>query len=125
MAKGRQAERDVCELLDQVGYEYYHPPKAKFREQDVFGLYDILAFGYGHILAVQVKGSSTASGITSWFQSARVFERRLQNWTVLFIHCTEGTIRVAGLSQDGYRWLLDGREHDRPDHRLLEEVLLT
>lgn len=55
--KGRVAELEYCEILKARGYLVeLTPPPAKFKkQQDFFGLFDILAFSKNDILFVQVK----------------------------------------------------------------------
>jgi len=124
MAKGREAERDVKDLFESLDHQVYQPPKAKYREQDVFGLYDLLAFGHGQLRAIQVKGGRDAVGIQDWFGHARTHEEQLADWTVLFVHVVEDSVRVAATAPDGYQWVYDGRADGRADSKALEEVLL-
>jgi len=125
MAKGREAERDVKDLFESLGHQVYQPPKAKYREQDVFGLYDLLAFGHGQLRAIQVKAGRDAAGIQDWFGHARTHEEHLADWTVLFVHVVEDSVRVAATAPDGYQWVYDGRADGRADSKALEEVLLS
>jgi len=54
---GREKEKQVAEVLVSYGLikAYWMPPRAKFFDQDVFGVYDILALGaYGECCGIQV-----------------------------------------------------------------------
>jgi len=55
--KGRKNELEYCEILKARGYLVeLTPPPAKFKkQQDFFGLFDILAFSKNDILFIQVK----------------------------------------------------------------------
>lgn len=123
MSKGRRYEKDALELYQEAGYHTYLPPHAKFREQDVFGLFDGLAFGHGRLEACQVKGGRDAAGINGWFEDARLFEDRLTDLRVTFLHRSEGAWRVARTASDGYQWVYDGRESATQDSGALLEVL--
>jgi hypothetical protein len=123
MSNGRTYEKDVLNLYQQAGYRTYLPPKAKFREQDVFGLFDLLAFGHDRLEAVQVKGSRDAAGINDWFEDARVFEEILTDLRLSFIHRSEGAWRVARTTPDGWTWVYDGRDSITDDDGPLLEVL--
>jgi hypothetical protein len=120
---GKATERLAVEDLQAAGYETYRPPKAKYREQDVFGLYDILAFGHGQLLGIQVKGGRDASGITTWFEDARTHEEHLTDVGVQFWHRTDDTWRVAEPTPESYAWEFDGRETVPSDSRSVAEVL--
>lgn len=120
---GRATEHLAVEDLQAAGYETFLPPKAKYREQDVFGLYDILAFGHGHLLGIQVKGGRDASGITEWFEDARVHAGHLSDFRVQFWHRADDAWRVAVPTPEGYTWEFDGRETAPSDSRSVAEVL--
>lgn len=124
MAKGRDAERLAADVYEHEGYQTWIPPKAKYREQDVFGLFDIVAFGNNRLEFIQVKGGRDASGINSWFQQATTYEEHVRDLRVTFMHRTDDAWRIARSevsSADGYRWVYDGRNsHSSP---LLEEVI--
>jgi hypothetical protein len=115
---GRETEHEVEELLEDSGFETYLPPKAKYREQDVFGLYDILAFGLGRLYCIQVKGGRDASGITEWFEAASTHEEHVEDLFVQFWHKTDDGWRIAIPDGDSYTWVLD--ERDGADSRLEE-----
>lgn len=106
---GRETEREVEDLLEESGFETYLPPKAKYREQDVFGLYDILAFGLGRLYCIQVKGGRDASGIEAWFEAASTHEEHVEGLFVQFWHRKEDAWRIAVPDGDSYLWVYDGR----------------
>lgn len=110
MTKGRDAERLVADRLEDCGYEAWQPPKAKYREQDLFGLFDLAAVGHGTLYLIQVKGGQRAAGIRSWFHDARRFEEELGDVRVAFVHVADNDdCRVAVPGPDGYTWEVDER----------------
>jgi len=109
MAKGRDAEKALAERYEQAGYETYLPPLAKYREQDVFGVFDILAFGHDRLEAVQVKAGRDAAGIQAWFEQATVYEEHIDGLRISFAHKTNDAWRLARTAQNGYEWVYDGR----------------
>lgn len=117
------SETRAKDLYEAAGYEVYMPPIAKFREQDVFGLFDLLCFGHGRLECVQVKGGKKASGIIDWFDKASLYEEHLSDMRVTFLHRKEGAWRLARSTRDGYTWVHDGREDSDDDYPDLEELL--
>jgi len=107
---GRETEQIAMDLYQSHGYMTYQPPHAKYREQDIFGLFDVLAFGHSRLDGIQVKGGRDAAGIQDWFKDARVFERHIEDLRVTFMHRTQDSWRVARTTSDGYEWVFDGRQ---------------
>lgn len=118
------SERRAVDLYQEAGYETYLPPKAKYREQDVFGLFDLLAFGHGRLEAVQVKGGRDAAGIQDWFDHATVYEAHVRDLRLGFLHRKDGKWRLARSSPDGYRWVYDGRDQEAYPEAQLENCLI-
>jgi len=125
MSRGRETEAQALTCYEKAGYMTYQPPKAKYREQDVFGLFDILAFGLDRLEAVQVKGGRDAAGIRSWFEDARVFEEHVEGLRLSFMHRTAEGWRLALTAPDGYQWVYDGRDVATDEDGPLLEVLRT
>jgi len=109
MGKGRDAEHELAERYEGAGYEVYMPPLAKYREQDVFGSFDILAFGHGRLEATQVKAGRDAAGIKQWFEEVPVYEEHITDLRLTFAHKTDDAWRIARTAQNGYEWVYDGR----------------
>lgn len=66
MSKGSQRERQAVDILQRAGYATYRPATVRFGENDVWGLFDVLAIAPDKPLrAIQVK-SNRAKGIRSW-----------------------------------------------------------
>jgi len=107
---GRETEQIAMDLYESNGYLVYQPPHAKFREQDVFGLFDLLAFGDGRLDCIQIKGGRDASGIRDWFSHARVFEEVIGELRITFMHRSQDSWRVARTDDGGYAWVFDGRQ---------------
>jgi hypothetical protein len=108
---------------EQAGYEVYRPPKAKFREQDIFSLFDLLAFGHGRLEAVQVK-SNRARGIRQWVRDARTYEEHIQDLRVRFVVRYEDQgLKMFTTDTEGYQVTYDGREIDETPAASAMEVL--
>jgi hypothetical protein len=66
VGKGSRREREAADLYQRAGYATYRPATVRFGENDVFGLFDILAIAPdGPFRAVQVK-SNKAVGVRAW-----------------------------------------------------------
>jgi hypothetical protein len=74
MSKGDRRERQAVDLLQRGGFATYRPATVKFGENDVFGLFDILAVkpDHGAVKAIQVK-SNRATGINAWARHTALF----------------------------------------------------
>jgi len=93
MTDGRGAEKRAKEVYEQAGYEVYLPPLAKYREQDVFGLFDLLCYRRGALVGVQVKASRHARGINDWMDAARPYQEHVGGLYVEFLHSHKGGAR--------------------------------
>jgi len=76
MSKGSRRERECVEIYQQAGFATYRPATVRYGENDIFGLFDILAVSPSHsrVHAVQVK-SNRASGIRSWSRHTALWRR--------------------------------------------------
>jgi hypothetical protein len=75
MGKGQRNEKRVAEIYEDAGYTTYRPETTQYGENDVFGLFDILALEPGHgMRMVQVK-SNAARGIEQWCEDTLPFQR--------------------------------------------------
>lgn len=73
MSKGTRREREAVELLQLAGYATYRPATVRFGENDVWGLFDVLAIAPDRPLrAIQVK-SNRAVGIRDWCRHTRLW----------------------------------------------------
>jgi len=120
---GRETEGKAMDALQYYGFSVYQPPKAKFREQDVFGLYDLLAFGNGQLLGIQVKGGRDAAGVGQWFDRAALHGETLRDFRIQFWHRKDDCWRIAEPAADGYEWVFDGRRPEQTRYSRLADVL--
>lgn len=76
MSKGSRRERQAVELYKKAGMGTYRPATVRFGENDMMGLFDLLAFSpsHGSVHAVQVK-SNVAQGIRAWGRHTTLFRR--------------------------------------------------
>jgi Holliday junction resolvase-like predicted endonuclease len=121
--KGTEAEIELKEAYESVGFECYRPPRAKYRVQDVFGEFDILAHGYDRLDAVQVKASRDAAGIRDWFDRTQTYSETLTELSRCFAHKKGEHWRIARAGTDGYVWVYDGRPSTDTYQRDLHEAL--
>jgi len=112
--KGKAREQAFAELLEAVNYTTWRPPKAKFREQDVFGIYDVLAHKQGLLYGCQVR--SRAAGITEYFESAAEFFPPLVPLYAVYVDVDGADAedepiawRLATQDREGYHWAVDER----------------
>jgi len=84
MGKGTRREKEAVTLYQRAGYATYRPATVAYHENDVFGLFDVLAVSPAHdaVHAVQVK-SNRAAGIESWARQTWLW-RRL-GWRTLYL----------------------------------------
>lgn len=76
MSKGDRREREAVSLYQQAGWATYRPATVQYGENDVFGLFDLLAASpsHGAVHAVQVK-SNRAAGINAWARQTWLWRR--------------------------------------------------
>jgi Holliday junction resolvase len=76
MSKGTRREREAVELYQRAGFATYRPATVRFGENDIFGLFDVLAVSPSHdaVHAVQVK-SNRADGIRAWSRHTALWRR--------------------------------------------------
>ena len=119
MSKGSRREREAVSLYHESGMGTYRPATVQYGENDVFGLFDILAFSPEHeqIHAVQVK-SNGARGIRKWVEHTRLFRRLGMRTFYLVPYDNEGwrLIEVYGRYVKSADTWIESRE-DRVDER--------
>lgn len=108
MGKGSRRERECAALFQRAGFATYRPATVRFGENDVWGLFDVLAISvHGRLWAVQVK-SNRASGIRAWTRHTRLWRRH-------------GFVTAYAIPVDGEGWRLvectDDGTHDLVDER--------
>lgn len=95
MGKGSQRERQASDFFGRAGWMTYHPATVRFGENDVFGLFDLLAIEptQGRVEAVQVK-SNRATGI-------QAYSRQTWPWRA----CGWRTSYLVPYDRDGWRYI--------------------
>jgi len=115
-SKGRDTEKRFVDIAKLAGWETYLPPKAKYRNQDVFEEFDVLLFRPpDRLRAVQLK-TNHVSGITNWFARIKRYAGAFEAIGFAVLEESEGW-RYAEPGHDptdergdGYEWVYDGRE---------------
>jgi len=115
MGKGDRREREAVQLYQRAGFATYRPATVQYGENDVFGLFDLLAVSpsHRHVRGVQVK-SNRAVGIEAWMRHTRLW-RRL-GWHTDFAVAVDNQgwrLATTPIRSDGiYHWAVDERELD-------------
>lgn len=116
-SRAKVSEELVAGAFADAGFETYIPPKAKYRNQDVFEEFDVLAFRPGHLWLVQVK-TNTVRSINEWFTDTEPYEDGLKDARVAYavVHADHDpdAVRFAVSASDGYEWAVDERQDDVP-----------
>lgn len=112
MSKGTRRERQAVDILQEAGYATYRPATVRFGENDVWGLFDVLAIApHRPLRAVQVK-SNTAAGVRAWSRHTRLW--RAHGWTTEYWVPVDNrgwrVLRCTGT--EGHETVYDGRESD-------------
>jgi Holliday junction resolvase len=112
MSKGSRRERELVELLKAAGMATYRPATVRFGENDMFGLFDVLALSPSHsrVYAIQVK-SNRAVGIEKWGRNTQLF--RSLGWETYY---------AVPVDNQGWKLLDPGMEPE--DGRKSAAVLL-
>jgi hypothetical protein len=123
MGKGTRREQQACEIYEEAGYETYRPATVQFGENDVFGLFDLIAVHPNRKPHYTQVKSNRASGIIEWMQEARdLLPREHAEIRFLVCHDRQGW-RMARPTPEGYEWLYDGRDSGASMGDPLAEVL--
>lgn len=112
MTKGTRRERQAVELYQRAGYATYRPATVQYGENDVFGLFDLLAVSPSHhrVRGVQVK-SNRAAGVRAWSRQTWLW-RRL-GWVTEYLVPVDGQgWRLIDCRDKGHVTVYDGRETD-------------
>lgn len=102
MSKGSRRERELVELLKKAGMATYRPATVRYGENDMFGLFDVLALSPSHerVYAIQVK-SNRAVGIEKWGRNTKLF--RSLGWETWY---------AVPVDNQGWKLLDPGTEPD-------------
>lgn len=110
MSKGTRREQQACEIYEKAGYTTYRPATVQFGENDVYGLFDLIAMHPSRKpVYVQVK-SNGARGITQWVKDAQAlmpFEHATVHFAVPYDR--EGW-RLIEVDSDGRETVYDERD---------------
>lgn len=112
MGKGNERERQCVSIYQRAGYATYRPATVQFGENDVWGLYDVLAISPAdpHVHLVQVK-SNRAVGIRKWSRHTSLW--RSHGFRTLYaVPYDYAGWRLIEATDDGHRTLYDGRESE-------------
>jgi Holliday junction resolvase len=122
MAKGSRREREAVDLYQRAGMATYRPATVQYGENDIAGLFDLLAFSPSHtaVHAVQVK-SNGARGVTHWQRHTALF-RRLGWRTFYLIPYDSQGWRLVEVFDDERVDRVDGRIRDKTDVAMGERV---
>lgn len=113
MSKGTRRERQAVDIYQQAGYATYRPATVQYGENDIFGLFDVLAVSprHDHVRGVQVK-SNTAAGIVAWTRHTWLW-RRL-GWTTEYAVPVDGEgWRLLDCTDSGQQCVYDGRDNGK------------
>lgn len=111
MSKGSRRERELVELLQKAGMATYRPATVRFGENDMFGLFDVLALSPNHenVYAIQVK-SNRATGIRAWNRHTQLF--RNFGWITLYaVPVDNQGWRIIKCEKGETEDIVDEREH--------------
>ena len=109
MSKGSRRERELVELLQSAGMATYRPATVRFGENDMFGLFDVLALSPNHsnVYAIQVK-SNRATGIRKWTNHTQLF--RNLGWITLYaVPVDNQGWRIIKCTREGTEDIVDER----------------
>jgi Holliday junction resolvase len=114
MSKGTRRERELVELLQKAGMATYRPATVRYGENDMFGLFDVLAVSPSHtnVYAIQVK-SNRATGIRKWANHTQLF-RNLGWITMYAVPVDNKGWRLIDCSEDGNVDVVDERDSTSP-----------
>lgn len=84
MTKGSNNEREAHGLLSRAGYAAYRPATVRFGENDVWGMFDVLAISPDGRPDRRVQvGSNDSKAVGQWFRKAWLFaseDCRVELW---------------------------------------------
>lgn len=115
MSKGTRRERECAEIYQRAGFATYRPATVQYGENDVFGLFDLLAVSpdCDAVHGVQVK-SGRPDGLSDWRRHTALW-RRL-GWRTYY-----------AVPRDNQGWQLydagqDPRDARRPARLVMDET---
>jgi len=109
MSKGTRRERQAVQLFKEAGWATYRPATVQFGENDVFGLFDILAVhpDQSRPRAVQVKSNGNR-GVTAWQRQTWLFRR--SGFATDYLACYDNSgWQLTAVTDNDRRVLVDER----------------
>jgi len=93
MTKGSRREREAVDLYQQAGFATYRPATVRYGENDMFGLFDLLAVSPSHrrVHGVQVKSNKTRN-LTRWKRLTSLWRRLGWFCGLLVCHDSRGWV---------------------------------
>ena len=112
MSKGSRRERELVQILQKAGMATYRPATVRYGENDMFGLFDVLALSPSHqkVHAIQVK-SNRAVGIRKWTRNTQLF-RNIGWITHYAVPVDKQGWRLLTCSSEGIDTTVDERTED-------------
>jgi Holliday junction resolvase len=110
MSKGSRRERELHQLYQNAGWAPYRPATVRYGENDVWGLFDVLAVTPTRdtVHGVQVK-SNTAAGVRAWTRHTRLW-RALGFRTLYAVPVDSRGWRIIDCTDDGRETVVDERD---------------
>jgi len=109
MTKGQQNESHAVKAYRDAGYWVYKPERAQYGDNDVFNLFDLLAFHprFGTRM-VQVK-TNVANGVREWMKQVEPFRRQPAHHPEFAVRHDSDGWRLMRPEFVGYSVVYDGR----------------
>lgn len=109
MTKGQVTEGYGVEAYTRAGYWVYKPERARFGDNDVFNLFDILAFHpRAGLRMIQIK-TNGARGIREWNRKVEPFRRHPGLYPEFAVRVDGEGWRLLRPTGNGHTTAYDGR----------------
>jgi len=110
MTKGQQNETHAVKAYERAGYWVYKPERAQYGDNDVFNLFDLLAWHPRRgVVMCQVK-TNRAAGIRRWMKAVEPFRRTVGCRPEYAVRHDSDGWRLLRPRMNGYTTAYDGRE---------------
>lgn len=123
MGKGSRRERQAVDIFKAAGWATYRPATVQYGENDVFGLFDILAVhpDWDRPRAVQVKANANR-GIMAWRDHTWLFRRT--GFATDYLVCYDNSgWQLSAVTDAEHRTLVDERGTDCTMGELVTDYL--
>lgn len=109
MTKGQVTEGHAVKAYRDAGYWVYKPERAMYGDNDVFGLFDLLAWHPQRgVVMCQVK-TNRAAGIRRWMKAVEPFRRTVGCRPEFAVRHDSDGWRLFRPRRNGYVTAYDGR----------------